>query len=130
MGSKNLYLEFVEYIDRFPFDEDSIRMLSLETHEDLHSRLNELIGESIYFMGSLNRSQTLRLILDIETYKPEKGFKIKGIKPTPPIKLRHASVLYKELMAQYIKSNTGIEVSTNTRLPIHFYDSLVNKLGI
>ena len=129
MGSKNLYPEFAEYIDRSPFDENIIRMLSLETHEGLHSRLNELIGESIYFMGSLNRSQTLRLILDIETYKPEKGFKLKGIKPTPPIK-RHASVVYKELMVQYIKFNTGIEVSTNTRLPVHFYESLVNKLGI
>ena len=130
MGSKNLYPEFVEYIDRSPFDEDIIRMLSLETNEDLHSRLNELIGESIYFMGSLNRSQTLRLILDIETYKPERGFKLKGIKPIPPIKLHHASVVYKELMVQYIKFNTGIEVSTNTRLPVHFYESLSNKLEI
>ena len=130
MGSKNLYPEFVEYIDRSPFDEDIIRMLSLETNEDLHSRLNELMEESIYFMGLLNRSQTLRLILDIETYKPERGFKLKGIKPIPPIKLCHASVVYKELMVQYIKFNTGIEVSTNTRLPVHFYESLVNKLGI
>jgi hypothetical protein len=130
MGSKNLYPEFVEYIDRSPFDEDIIRMLSLETHEDLHSRLNELMEESIYFMGLLNRSQTLRLILDIETYKPERGFKLKGIKPIPPIKLRHASVVYKELMVQYIKFNTGIEVSTNTGLPVHFYESLANKLEI
>ena len=130
MGSKNLYPEFVEYIDRSPFDEDIIRMLSLETHEDLHSRLNELMEESIYFMGLLNRSQTLRLILDIETYKPERGFKLKGIKPIPPIELRHASGVYKELMVQYIKFNTGIEVSTNTRLPVHFYESLANKLEI